>query len=302
MKSLRTVGALLAALGLGIIVTSLIPGCDAQPGGDMGVVAELDVEAVRDSSDASAASGASESTIAETSRSEPSSQLSAGDVPTAGDSEPAPTPSNAADSSTAGAAAAVDKQANAPIKPGDWPQWAGTSYRNNTPIAENIPTQWEVGRFDRKTGQWIPDDARNIKWVAQLGSQSYGNPVIAAGRILVGTNNGAGYLTRYPADVDLGCLLCFDEADGKFLWQASSEKLPTGRVHDWPLQGICCAPLVEGNRLWYVTSRGEVVCLDTEGFYDGEDDGPVQQELGRLFDIRRSKIRRPTLSDRRLPP
>jgi outer membrane protein assembly factor BamB len=49
-------------------------------------------------------------------------------------------------------------------------------------------------------------------------------------------------------------------------------------VHDWPLQGICCAPLVEGERLWFVTSRGEVVCADTEGFHDGENDGPFQSE------------------------
>ena len=34
-----------------------------------------------------------------------------------------------------------------------------------------------------------------------------------------------------------------------------------------PRQGICCAPLVEGDRLWYVTSRGEVMCLDAAGFY-----------------------------------
>ena len=49
-------------------------------------------------------------------------------------------------------------------------------------------------------------------------------------------------------------------------------------MHDWPLQGICCAPLVEGDRLWFVTSRGEVVCLDTQGFYDDENDGPFQSE------------------------
>ncbi len=183
--------------------------------------------------------------------------------------------------------AAVDKKANAPIKQGDWSQWAGTSYRNNTPIGTNIPTEWEIGDFDRKTGRWISDDAQNIKWVARVGSQTYGNPVIAGGRVFVGTNNSGGYLPRYPAKVDLGCLLSFDEQTGEFLWQDSNEKLPTGRVHDWPLQGICCAPLVEGNRLWYVTNRGEVVCLDTEGFQDGEDDGPVKSELGRLFDIRK---------------
>ena len=76
----------------------------------------------------------------------------------------------------------------------------------------------------------------------------------------------------------LGVLLCFDIKDGKFLWQHSSEKMPTGRVHDWPLQGVCSTPLVEGNRLWFVTNRGEVRCFDTEGFYDGENDGPYKDE------------------------
>ena len=123
----------------------------------------------------------------------------------------------------------------------------------------------------------IRSNAKNIKWVARLGSQTYGNPVVAGGKVFVGTNNSGGWLKRYPADRrSWACLLCFDVKDGKFLWQHSSEKLPTGRVHDWPLQGICSAPLVEGDRLWFVTSRGEVRCLDTEGFHDGENDGPLQ--------------------------
>ncbi|MCA9218144.1 MAG: PQQ-binding-like beta-propeller repeat protein, partial [Planctomycetales bacterium] len=164
-------------------------------------------------------------------------------------------------------------------KSGDWPQWGGNSTRNNVPDAKNIPTQWDVGSFDRKTGAWQSDGAVNIKWVAAVGSQTYGNPVVANGKVFVGTNNGNGYVARYPATVDLGCLLCFSEKDGKFLWQHSSEKLKTGRVHDWPLQGICCAPLVEGDRAWFVTSRGEVRCVDTEGFYDGENDGEVQDEV-----------------------
>ena len=161
----------------------------------------------------------------------------------------------------------------------NWPQWGGDAAHNNTPVGENIPTEWEIGDFDYKTGDWDPTDAKNIKWVARLGSQSYGNAVVFDGKIYVGTNNSGGWLDRYPSKVDLGCLLCFELETGKFLWQHSSEKLPSGRVHDWPLQGICCAPLVEGNRLWFVTSRGEVRCLDTEGFYDDENDGPHSGEL-----------------------
>ncbi len=100
----------------------------------------------------------------------------------------------------------------------------------------------------------------------------------ANGKVYVGSNNGNGYLKRYPATVDLGVLLCFDEK-GR---QVSSGKTapknsPTGRVHDWPLMGICCSPLVEGDRLWYISSRGEVKCLDTEGFLDGEKRWSLQR-------------------------
>lgn len=152
------------------------------------------------------------------------------------------------------------------VKDGDWPSFGGSYFRNNTPEAKGIATDWNV------------DDGTNIKWAAKLGSETYGNPVIANGKVYIGTNNGSGYMKRYPAKVDLGCLICFDEETGEFLWQHSSEKLPTGRVHDWPNQGICCAPLVIGDRLWYVTSRGEVICLDTEGNHDGENDTPFLTE------------------------
>ena len=167
---------------------------------------------------------------------------------------------------------------------GDWPQWGGTRLRNNVPNVSGLPTSWNIGKFDRRSGAWDDADAENIRWVSRLGSQTYGNPVVADGRVYVGTNNGAGHLARYPSDVDLGCLLCFDEDTGEFLWQHSSEKLITGRVHDWPLQGICCAPLVEGDRLWFVTSRGEVRCLDTAGYRDGEDDG-MPGESARVADM-----------------
>jgi outer membrane protein assembly factor BamB len=160
----------------------------------------------------------------------------------------------------------------------DWAQWGGDAKRNNTPVGHNIPIEWEVGDFDYRTGDWDPTDAKNIKWVARLGSQTYGNAVVARDKVFVGTNNSGGWLERYPSKADLGCMIAFDAKSGEFLWQHSSEKLPTGRVHDWPLQGICCAAYVEGDRLWFVTSRGEVRCLDTEGFHDGEDDGPYQQE------------------------
>jgi outer membrane protein assembly factor BamB len=181
------------------------------------------------------------------------------------------------------AAASLDAVGDVASAPADvpnkeWNQWGGTPERNNVPVGKDIATEWNVGKFDYKTGAWDSKRAKNIKWVAKLGSQTYGNPVVADEKVFVGTNNSGGWIERYPSDVDLGCLIAVDEKDGKFLWQHSSEKLPTGRVHDWPLQGICSTVFVEGDLLYYVTSRGEVACLDTEGFHDGENDGEVQDE------------------------
>jgi|GEM_PF-67321 len=158
------------------------------------------------------------------------------------------------------------------VGPGDWPQWGGSRQRNNTPSDESTPTAWNV-----KSGE-------NIKWAVKLGSETYGNPSVANGKIFIGTNNGNGYLKRYPSSVDLGVLLCFDEATGRFLWQYSSPKLPTGRVHDWPDQGMPSTPVVDGQRLWATTNRGEVVCLDTEGFLDGKNDGVFQDEVNENLD------------------
>lgn len=158
------------------------------------------------------------------------------------------------------------------------PQFGGSPLRNNAPQARNLPAEWDVGQFHFRTGEWLGESVKNVKWVAKLGSESYTSPVVAGGKIFCGTNNEGGYLDRYPADVDLGCLLAFRQSDGEFLWQHSAEKLKAGRTLDWPSQGICSTPMVEGDRLWVVSNRGEVVCLDTEGFLDGENDGPLQSE------------------------
>src|SRR5687768_860224 len=74
------------------------------------------------------------------------------------------------------------------VGPRDWAQWGGSPTRNNTPEGTNIPDDWDIGEFDRRTRKWHPASARSIKWVAELGSQSYGNPVVANGKVYVGTN------------------------------------------------------------------------------------------------------------------
>ena len=80
------------------------------------------------------------------------------------------------------------------------------------------------------------------------GSQTYGNATVAGGRVFVGTNNGnprnARDKDKDGKRIDKGVLMCFEEATGKFLWQAVYDKLPAGRVNDWPDEGICSSPVV----------------------------------------------------------
>src|SRR6202047_5101770 len=151
---------------------------------------------------------------------------------------------------------------------GDWPMWGGTPDRNM------VSNQKVLSSWDIKTG-------KNVKWVAQLGSQSYGNPTVAGGQVYAGTNNE---LVRDPKEGgDRGVLMCFRESDGKFLWQHTNEKLPQGRALDWPYQGVCSSPLVEGDRLYYVSNRGELISLDTHG--DGNGNAKVIWKFNMIEEV-----------------
>ncbi len=146
----------------------------------------------------------------------------------------------------------------------DWPMWGGSPDRNMVSDATGMPTTWDV-----KTGE-------NIKWVAALGSQSYGNPVVSGGVVLVGTNNEAVRDPKQPGD--RGVLKAFRESTGEFMWQATYEKLTSGRANDWPFQGIASSPLVLGETAFFVSNRGIVHAVDVQGFHDGENDGAKKDE------------------------
>src|SRR5262245_8869739 len=158
------------------------------------------------------------------------------------------------------ASGAVGRSASDPGS-GDWPMWGGSPDRNMVSSMKGLPTEWDV-----KT-------KKNVKWVSPLGSQSYGNPVVAGGMVFIGTNNEA---VKDPNQGgDRGVLMAFRESDGEFMWQQTHIKLESGRANDWPFQGVASSPLVEGNRLYYVSNRGVLWCLDTKGFTRGRDEGAM---------------------------
>ena len=146
----------------------------------------------------------------------------------------------------------------------DWPMWGGTPSRNMVSPMTGLPTAWDI-----KTG-------KNVKWVAELGSQSYGNPTVAGGVVLIGTNNEA---MRHPKQGgDRGVLMAFREETGEFLWQATFEKLASGRANDWPYQGIASSPLIIRGVAYFTSNRGQIIAADIDGFHDGTNDGPYKEE------------------------
>ena len=146
----------------------------------------------------------------------------------------------------------------------DWPMWGGTPSRNMVSPMTGAPTEWDV-----KTGT-------NVKWVADLGSQSYGNPTVGGGVVIVGTNNELARDAKQGGD--RGVVMAFREATGEFLWQAAFEKLSSGRANDWPFQGIASSPLIIDGIAYFVSNRGQVIAADLEGFHDNENDGTYKEE------------------------
>jgi outer membrane protein assembly factor BamB len=142
-----------------------------------------------------------------------------------------------------------------------------TPARNLVNISDkNIPASWSVQEGKQK----------NIKWVAALSTKCYGGPVAAGGKVYVATDNRSPHNPKITGDK--GILLCFRAADGQFLWQAVHDELPDEIVKEARVEGMACTPTIEGDRLYYVSNRCEVICADTNGFLDGKNDGVQDEE------------------------
>ena len=75
-----------------------------------------------------------------------------------------------------------------------------------------------------------------------------------------------------------GVLMAFRATDGAFLWQDVSPRVERG-LREFLLPSTTSAPYVEGNRLDDATAECQLRSLDTQGFRDGENNGPYREEL-----------------------
>jgi outer membrane protein assembly factor BamB len=150
-----------------------------------------------------------------------------------------------------------------------WPMFGGTPERNMANVVDNgIPTDWSIEKGKQK----------NIKWMAELGSYTYGGPVVAEGKVFVGTNNAT---PRDPANKgkDKAVLMAFNEADGKFLWQIVHDIPPLETFSMVMNLGLLSTPTVDGKQIYYVTPSCEVICA-------GTDDGKVQWRYDMMKELK----------------
>lgn len=149
----------------------------------------------------------------------------------------------------------------------DQPTWGEPFSRNLVSSEQGL-----IDRCDPATGQ-------NIRWSIEIGTSSYASPVVARGRVFIGTNNG---VPKDPAHAgDRGVMLCLDEKNGRLVWQLVAPKREKDMFLDWPNTGITGAVTVEGDRVYMMSNRGEILCLDLQGLANGND-GPFTDEAAHL--------------------
>jgi hypothetical protein len=99
--------------------------------------------------------------------------------------------------------------------------------------------------------------------------------VVAGDAVYVGTDNARHMNPAYPGTA--GVLMAFERR----MAISSGRMCPASRARS---AGVSVAvddqrPYVEGNRLYYVTAECQLRALDTQGFRDGENNGPYREEV-----------------------
>jgi len=150
----------------------------------------------------------------------------------------------------------------------DWPQWGGSDTRNMVSQEKGLPDWFEPGKKDPQGKGIDLATTKNVQWVTRLGSMTCSTPAVAGGRVFIGTG-----------DEGQGILLCLHESTGKVLWRWSAPPREVPKELDgrkfWfshfpRTLGVCSSPTVEGDRVYIVTHRCEVLCLDVHSQGDAK--------------------------------
>ncbi len=162
----------------------------------------------------------------------------------------------------------ADEQA-APAAGAPLIRWGAGVSSNNASDARNLPAD--------------PNSVAPL-WEIKLGTHQYSIPTIDRGRIYIATDDAGVDRPGYKPTGG-GVLRCVDQVTGKLIWQFITPRYMAGvkapyHYDQWKC-GICSGPLVEGDRVYVVGSRGEVLCLNRNGQANGNT-GPFTDELAYM--------------------
>jgi len=139
-----------------------------------------------------------------------------------------------------------------------------------------LQSQTTVAQMGSPPVDWDTTTRQNIAWSVEIGNEVYGSPVVAGDVVYVGADNTRRMNPAFREDS--GVLMAFRATDGEFLWQDVAPRVERG-LREWLLPSTTSAPSVEDDRLYYVTADCQLRSLDTQGFDDGENDGPYREEI-----------------------
>jgi outer membrane protein assembly factor BamB len=128
----------------------------------------------------------------------------------------------------------------------------------------------------------VPDAFADLElvWERTLGIHQYTVPIVQDGRLFVGVDD-KGLEHQAVTSTGGGLLLCLQPETGETLWQMPIPRNMAGtkppfHFNHWKC-GVCSRPAFDGDRLYIVAPRGDVLCLDRAGQANGNA-GPFLAE------------------------
>lgn len=157
---------------------------------------------------------------------------------------------------------------------GEWPQWCGSPAKNMVSDAKGLPESFVPGAKQIKERKIDLATATHVKWGVKVCDAFYSTPSVTGGRVFVG-----------GLESQDGVFLCLDEATGKLLWKwkAPPRKMQ-GHINGFQIGasviphqlGVCSSAAVDSDRLYFVSNRFDVVCLDVRGEPGASEEGKAR--------------------------
>jgi outer membrane protein assembly factor BamB len=125
-----------------------------------------------------------------------------------------------------------------PLFAADWPQWRG-------------PDRSGVSKDTGLLQEW-PEGGPKTRWKRTDIGTGYSAPVVVGGKVFVQTTKDKNEFA-----------LCLDEKTGKDVWKMRIGDVGVNKGLPYP--GSRSSPTVDGDRVYCLSSAGQLVCLGTDG-------------------------------------